>query len=209
MSESLIYLASQSARRRELLTQIGVSYYALDVDIPETRQPDESAADYVERMAQAKARAGWAALDAAPDGALVMGADTSVVLGEDTLGKPRDREHALAMLTALSGRSHRVLSAVTVVDAGATETALSETAVTLRTITPEEAQAYWATGEPVDKAGAYAIQGLGAAFVAHLVGSYSTVVGLPLFETCRLLARFGHSVLLPDAGRQGAGEATG
>ena len=153
--------------------------------------------DYVLRIAAAKARAGRTA---APRPALpVLGADTAVVCDDRILGKPADRDDALAMLRLLSGRTHRVLTAVAVVGSGE-GVAVSETEVTFRAIAEAEALAYWATGEPRDKAGAYGIQGLGALFVERLSGSYSGVVGLPLFETACLLAAEGVAVLAPMTG---------
>lgn len=183
----MLYLASQSPRRLELLRQIGIEPQVLAVDVDETPRAQESAEDYVLRLALEKARAGWSVQRAGP----TLGADTSVVLDGHTLGKPRDREHALDMLAALSGREHRVLTAVAVVDGQDERQRLSDSRVSLRAITGQEAAAYWAGGEPADKAGAYAIQGLGAVFVEHLSGSYSGVMGLPLFETADLLGHFG------------------
>ena len=185
-----LYLASGSPRRRELLTQIGVPFTTLSAQIDETPFPDEDPAAYVERLARGKAQAGLASL-AGVGGACVLGADTAVVLDGRLLGKPLDEADALAMLASLSGREHEVLTAVAVIDAQRSETCVVSSRVRLRSIPVSEAQAYWASGEPQDKAGSYAIQGLAAVFVAGLQGSYSGVVGLPLCETAELLGRFG------------------
>ncbi|KAF1690375.1 Maf family protein [Pseudoxanthomonas koreensis] len=183
----MLYLASKSPRRAELLDRLGQPHRLLDVDVPEVRAPGEGAVDYVRRVARDKARAGWAQVATQP-GARVLGADTEVVLGEEVFGKPRDAADAAAMLRRLSGRSHTVLSAVTVVDAGGERQALSATEVRFAVLSDERIAAYVATGEPMGKAGAYAIQGRAEAFVEHLAGSYSGVMGLPLHETARLLA---------------------
>jgi len=183
-----LYLASSSPRRRELLEQIGVHYKIRPVDVSERVNPGEAPEEYVLRLALAKARAGRAAL-AVP--APVLGADTAVAVDDAILGKPRDRDDALAMLARLSGREHRVLSGVALVEGEREESRLSVTRVRFRVLAPGEAAAYWASGEPADKAGAYAIQGLAAVFVERIEGSYSGVMGLPLFETAELLERFG------------------
>jgi len=193
-----IYLASASPRRRELLEQIGIHYQQLLVDVPEVLEEDEVAEMYVLRVALEKARAARALL-AADDPAPVLGADTAVVIDGEVLGKPRDRSDALAMLSRLSGRWHQVLSAVAVVGAeGEEHSRLSVNAVQFRPIGAAEAEAYWQTGEPADKAGGYAIQGRAAAFVERLEGSYSGVMGLPLFETAELLQLFGIPILPAD-----------
>ncbi|OOE09426.1 septum formation inhibitor Maf [Stutzerimonas degradans] len=186
---SSLYLASASPRRRELLQQIGVPFSLLAVSVDETPLPDEAAENYVRRVALDKARAGLAVL---PDAnACVLAADTSVVLDQRILGKPADRSDGLAMLAALSGRSHRVLTAIVLANRCACEVRLVDSEVEFRSIDASEAQAYWDSGEPRDKAGGYAIQGWGAVFVSQLHGSYSAVVGLPLCETAQLLDRFG------------------
>ncbi len=185
-----LYLASASPRRRELLTQIGVVHDLLPVDIDETPRPNEAPAAYVLRLAQEKAQAALARLDPAQP-LCVLGADTTVVLAGRILGKPADRADGLAMLAALSGQTHQVLTAVALADARRCEVRLVESRVTFRAIADEEAARYWDSGEPADKAGGYAIQGLGAVFVRELQGSYSGVVGLPLCETAELLAAFG------------------
>lgn len=189
-----LYLASQSPRRRELLQQIGVTHEVLAVTVDETPHPGETAREYVVRVALEKARAGRALL--APGHALpVLGADTSVVVADTVLGKPVDRADAIAMLTRLSGGTHAVLSAVALVGPGGEATRLSTSHVTFRTLTERECAAYWGTGEPADKAGAYAIQGLAAVFIARLEGSYSGVMGLPLYETAELLKESGITVI--------------
>jgi septum formation protein len=183
-----IILASTSPRRRELLAQLGVPYEVVAVDVDESCRAGESPEDYVVRLALEKARAGvTAARRVAP---LVLGADTAVVLDGEILQKPAGRDDALAMLARLSGRTHRVLSGVAL--AGRCECArVSDSLVTFRDIGARERLAYWETGEPADKAGAYAIQGLGAVFVRRLQGSYSGVVGLPLCETAEMLTQCG------------------
>lgn len=182
-----LILASASPRRADLLQQIGVRFKVVPSNIDERQRPRESAVDYVTRMALEKART------VAANHALsvpVLGADTAVVLGAEIFGKPRDYDAARTMLQALSGNTHQVLTAV-VVDDGETSAALiSETEVTFRHIREHEYLNYWQSGEPRDKAGAYAIQGYGAIFVENLQGSYSGVVGLPISQTCKLLEEF-------------------
>jgi septum formation protein len=185
-----LILASASPRRRELLQQIGVAHVAQVADVDERQLPGEEPAACALRLAVAKARAVHAAARAHPD-LPVLGADTLVVHDGATLGKPRDRAEALEMLQRLSGRTHRVLSAVALLTRAGVASRLSASEVRFRRLTPAECAAYWDTGEPRDKAGAYAIQGLGAVFVAGLNGSYSGVMGLPLFETAELLAAAG------------------
>ncbi|MFL7963667.1 nucleoside triphosphate pyrophosphatase [Pseudomonas kielensis] len=185
-----LYLASGSPRRRELLAQIGVPFTAIGADIDETPLDHEPPSAYVERLARGKAEAGRRALDADVDGC-VLGADTAVVLEGRILGKPVDQADALSMLLSLSGRDHEVLTAIAVLDGSRCESRVVRSRVRFRSITEQEAMAYWASGEPRDKAGSYGIQGLGAVFVAGLEGSYSAVVGLPLCETAELLGHFG------------------
>ena len=185
---SIVHLASRSPRRRELLRQLGVDHEVVAADVPEIREPGETPAAYVERVAIAKAVAGRALVKG---DAPVLGADTDVILDDVVLGKPADREAGLGMLRALAGRSHEVLSAVALTDGTRTECRLKASRVTFAELDDETIEAYWATGEPAGKAGAYAVQGLGAAFVTHLEGSYSAVMGLPLHETALLLKSFG------------------
>lgn len=184
-----LYLASGSPRRRELLTQIGVPFVTQIVPIDESLLPGEPPAAYVERLARAKAQAALAAL-AQPQDAVVLGADTAVVLDGRILGKPQDRDEALAILSALSGREHQVLTAVALASSQRVAARVVSSQVGFRPLSREEIEAYWASGEPQDKAGSYGIQGLAAVFVRQLQGSYSAVVGLPLCETAELLAEF-------------------
>lgn len=187
MTDSIdLLLASGSPRRRELLTQIGVRFAVQIAQVPEQRVAGEPPDDYVRRLALEKAQAIARQHPELP----VLGADTIGVMGDQVLEKPQDREHGVDMLLAMSGGTHRVLTALAVCQGERQALALCESWVTLRTISREEALRYWYTGEPQDKAGGYAIQGLGAVFVAHLAGSYSNVVGLPLLETQALLAQF-------------------
>lgn len=183
-------LASGSPRRRELLTQIGVPFTVVSAAIDETPLVNEPATAYVERLARAKAAAGRAALGEV-SGVCVLGADTAVILDGQILGKPLDQADALAMLMALSGREHEVITAIAVLDGERCEVRQVSSRVRFRTLSIEEATAYWHSGEPQDKAGGYAIQGLAAVFVAGLNGSYSAVVGLPVCETAELLGQFG------------------
>ena len=196
MTQPQLYLASKSPRRRELLAQIGVSYGIIAADLDEAPLPGEAPEDYVRRVALDKARAGRALLEI-PGEVPVLGADTLVTIDGQILGKPRDADDALAMLRLLSGRTHRVLSAVALIGAEERQ-ALSTSEVSFRPIGDREARAYWNSGEPADKAGGYAIQGLGAVFLRELRGSYSGVMGLPLYETAALLAAEG--IVLLDAG---------
>jgi septum formation protein len=182
----MLYLASKSPRRRELLQQIGVEFECLDVNVPEEPAAGENPQDYAVRVARAKARAGYQLLEARA--AWVLGADTVVTIDGVILGKPRDRSDGIRMLSQLSGRTHTVITAVVLSGPGAELLEISRSEVAFREISPEEQERYWQTGEPDDKAGGYAIQGIAAVFVKHLSGSYSGVVGLPLYETDRLLA---------------------
>lgn len=186
----MLYLASQSPRRRELLEQIGVRFGTVQLDLPEVRAPGEPPADYVSRVAREKAGAGLLKLSGVR-GAVVLGGDTEVVLDDEVFGKPADRAHAVAMLRKLSGRTHEVVSAVWLVSAGREDHAISRTAVTFAALDEATIAAYVDSGEPMGRAGAYAIQGRAAAFVSRIDGSYSGVMGLPLFETTQLLHRFG------------------
>jgi septum formation protein len=199
-----VYLASRSSRRRELLKQIGVSFEILllregqgrPADFDETPLPSEPPADYVERVARAKVEAGWARLTQRrllrfP----VLSADTTVEIEGEILGKPADREQAISFLKRLSGKAHHVHTAVAVKFDQQIEVAVSSTAVEFRDLTDAEMRQYVASGEPLDKAGAYAIQGRGAVFIRSISGSYTGVVGMPLFETSQLLARLGHSTV--------------
>lgn len=194
-NQAPIVLASSSPRRREILAALGIPFRVAPADVDETPLPGEAADTLVLRLAAEKARAA-----AATDGEIVIGADTAVVIDGRILGKPVDADDALAMLAALSGRAHRVLTGIAVRTSAGTRTALSDTVVEFRDIGRDEALAYWQSGEPRDKAGAYAIQGLGGAFVARIAGSYSGVVGLPAFETARLLGEAGVEIFARRTG---------
>jgi septum formation protein len=191
-----LYLASGSPRRRELLAQIGVPFEQIAASIDETPLPAEHASAYVQRLALGKAAAGLALAGA---GAVVLGADTAVILDGQILGKPSDEQDAARMLAALSGREHQVFTAVALSDPSRSQVCCVSSRVRFRDISGTEIRTYWATGEPADKAGGYAIQGLGAVFVAAIEGSYSAVVGLPLCETAALLAGFGIACWQPRA----------
>lgn len=190
----MLYLASQSPRRRELLRQLGVEFGIVDVDVPEARAPGESPRAYVERVAVAKARAGAAAVSGRDPHAVVLGADTEVVLANRVFGKPAGDDDAAAMLHVLSGRVHTVVSIVCCTWLGNSEVATCESQVSFAPLADADIARYVATGEPAGKAGGYAIQGRAAAFIRHLAGSYSGVMGLPLHETAGLLRRAGVAV---------------
>jgi septum formation protein len=192
MKKDFVYLASASPRRSELLRQIGVRFEVRPAEIPEEPAPGEAPDAYVLRLAAAKAAVVWNALDAArSEPRPVLAADTAVVLDGRILGKPASPSEAEAMLEQLSGRTHEVLTAVSLRCGDRPETVLSAAEVRFRATTLAERRAYCATGEPFDKAGGYGIQGHAAVFVEQLRGSYSAVVGLPLFETASLLTRCG------------------
>jgi septum formation protein len=206
-----IYLASRSSRRRELLKQIGVSFEVLllregtqrAADYDETPTVNELPVDYVMRVARIKAQAGWSRLEQRrlmrfP----VLSADTTVTLEAKIFGKPTNREEAAAFLRALSGKSHEVHTAVAVMFEDHIELAVSTTHVHMRELEDQEIRQYVSSGEALDKAGAYAIQGRGAAFIRSIEGSYSGVMGLPLYETYLLLGKFGRAPLLTHAGRE-------
>ena len=188
-----VFLASASPRRRELLTRIGIGFTLLHAEVDEALLPGEAAGDYVRRVALEKVRAGRTLLSG-DGGSPVLGADTVVVVDGRIMGKPRDRDEGIDMLLTLSGRSHQVLSAVAL-SAGREAVRVSESRVTFRSLTPAQCAAYWDTGEPHDKAGGYAIQGRAGVFVSRLEGSYSGVMGLPVYETAELLQEFGIEIL--------------
>lgn len=190
----MLHLASKSPRRRQLLEQLGVPFSVLDVDVPEQRHAGESPREYVTRVARDKARAGLDALTSTHD-ALVLGADTEVVLGDHVFGKPRDVADAQGMLRRLSGQTHVVISAVWLLGAEGAHCEVCESQVRFAVLDEPTMAAYAASGEPLGKAGGYAIQGKGAALIEHLQGSYSGVMGLPLFQTARLLRRYGIGVV--------------
>ena len=185
-----ITLASSSPRRREILATLGLEFSIAAADADETPLPGEAPGDMVLRLAVAKAEAVAAG---PPD--IVIAADTAVVVDDLVLGKPTDRDDCLAMLDALSGRSHTVYTGVALHCDDVTHTALSKTDVLFRDISRDEAITYWQSGEPRDKAGAYAVQGLGGVFVERIEGSYSGVVGLPVFETASLLRQVGFDLV--------------
>ena len=188
MSNPVLHLASASPRRRELLTALGLSFTYGGVDIDESALAGESVSDMVLRLATSKART---AFDSGDYAVPVLGADTTVVLDDRVFGKPGSKDEALNMLASLSGHTHQVLTGVAVVTNGGLETAVSRTDVQFRAIHPDEAEAYWQSGEAAGKAGAYAVQGLGGIFVSAISGSYTGVVGLPVYETANLLHRAG------------------
>jgi septum formation protein len=194
-----IYLASRSPRRSELLSQIGVIHETVIAEVNETPRPNEAPAEYVLRLALEKAEAGRSAVGTVTE-LPVLAADTAVVVDNEILGKPADRQQALEMMTHLSGRSHKVLTGVALAGKEI-ESRLSVSRVTFRAISAAEAAAYWQSGEPADKAGGYGIQGLGALFISHLEGSFSGVMGLPLYETAELLRAAGIELLDTDPGQ--------
>ena len=183
-----IYLASRSPRRRELLAQIGIKHEVIAADVDESIAPGEAPRDYVLRLARAKAGAGWRSA-AGRERAPVLAADTTVALGSRIFGKPEDRADAARMLAELSGARHEVFTALALQLDAHVETALSASEVEFCELDADAIRDYVASGEADDKAGAYGIQGLAAKFVVELRGSYSGVMGLPLFETTQLLAR--------------------
>lgn len=197
---SAIYLASNSPRRRELLRQIGINFEVLlfrsgsraDGDVDETPLPGENPDAYVMRVALAKAEGGCERLSrrALPQRP-ILAADTTVAVDGEIVGKPENAEHAAQILRRLSGREHRVLTAVAVTDGERIEHALNESTVRFGPLDDDTIRRYIASGEPMDKAGAYGIQGRAAMFVETILGSYSGIMGLPLYETAQLLARFG------------------
>ncbi len=188
MANSRIVLASQSPRRLELLQQIGLQPEVIPAHIDETVRPGESPEQYVLRMSEAKAAA---VADSLSEARVILAADTAVVLGEQIFGKPESASDAAAMMHALSGKTHRVLSSVSVCQSTCRVSRVVASEVTFRTLNNAEIRHYWETGEPRDKAGGYAIQGLGAVFVESISGSYSAIMGLPLYETAELLAECG------------------
>lgn len=204
MSAPVLYLASKSPRRQQLLRQLDVEFEALllreasgrDRDVLEVALDAEPASHYVERMARTKAQVGWQRMQNRKLAERpVMGADTEVVLDGEVFGKPRDANDAARMLKRLAGRTHQVMTAVALRFGEHTEVEVSISRVTLRRLGAAEIERYVATGEPFDKAGAYGVQGRAAAFVSRLEGSYTGVVGLPLYETAAVLARIGVCVL--------------
>ncbi len=194
-----VYLASRSPRRRELLKQIGVAFELLlfresgerGADVDEALNPGESPDDYVRRVCREKAASAWLRIEQRRLHRMsVLAADTAVCLEGEVLGKPHDAAHARALLAKLSGREHRVLSAVALQFGERVELEVSESFVSFRPLAAQEIARYVDSGESLDKAGGYAIQGRAAAFIRSLRGSYSGVMGLPLYETAQLIARF-------------------
>lgn len=194
----MLQLASKSPRRRELLARLGLDFGVLEVDVTEQRAPGESPEDYVARVAREKAGAGLLRVVAVP-AAVVLGSDTEVVLDDEVFGKPADAAEAGAMLRRLSGRTHRVLTAVSLVSAGREARALVASEVTFAALSDADIEDYVASGEPMGRAGAYAIQGGAERFIQRLSGSYSGVMGLPLHETASLLRGFGIHARTPRA----------
>ena len=186
----MLHLASRSPRRAELLTRLGLDFGVIDLDIPEQQGADEPAADYVRRVAREKSGAGLLQVVAVP-GAVVLGADTEVILDGCVFGKPADAQDAAAMLRRLAGRTHDVITAVSIVSAAREVQTVSVSQVTFGAMSEFDIDAYLTCGEWDGKAGAYAIQGRAQAHIAHLSGSYSGVMGLPLFETAGLLRQLG------------------
>jgi septum formation protein len=189
-SNPLIYLASASPRRSALLDQIGVPHRVQPVDVDETARSGESPDQYVRRLAVLKAETLWQKL-AAPQLEPVLGADTAVVLDDEILGKPRDEQDCLRMLKLLSARTHQVFTAVALRASDGCQSRVNVSEVTFRKLADAEICRYWRSGEPADKAGAYAVQGRAALFIERIAGSYSGIMGLPLFETGELLAAIG------------------
>lgn len=190
MGNPVLHLASASPRRRDILTTLGIQFSCAGVNIDESASDDELAEELVMRLACEKASAAVATLP-------VLGADTIVICDNVVLGKPASRDDALDMLARLSGRLHRVLTSIAIMKDGRFHTATSATDVRFREINDAEAQYYWDSGEPVGKAGAYAIQGKGGVFVESIAGSYSGVVGLPVYETAELLRSIGIELMQP------------
>jgi len=198
MRSDFVYLASASPRRHQLLKQIGVPFQVLNVTTDESVGANENPLAYVARLASAKAGAGFHQSEARGSLARpVLAADTAVVIDGEVLGKPIDGEDAQRMLRLLSGRTHKVLTAVALATQSGLASRLSRSEVTFRAIGAAEARDYWDTGEPHDKAGGYAIQGYGAVFIADMRGSYSGVMGLPLYETAEILRSAGVALWHP------------
>ncbi|MEI8617804.1 Maf family protein [Pseudoalteromonas sp. B28] len=182
-----VYLASASPRRKELLSQLGVEFTQFSVDADESPLPNEQPRALVERLARLKAQSG---VELGYTDRPVLGSDTVVVINNESLGKPRDKNDFTHTLKRLSGNTHQVLTAVAFATQNDVLSCVVSTDVTFKTLTDEEINAYWESGEPQDKAGGYGIQGLGGRFVTHIAGSYFSVVGLPLYETEQLLKTF-------------------
>jgi len=190
MAPPFLFLASGSPRRRDLLRQIGIEPEIVPTDVDEARLPGEAPHAYVDRLARLKAETAWRALPEHRRSA-VLAADTAVVLGSEILGKPADRDAALDMLARLSGRTHEVITGVALKTTQRLDMRVNVSRVTFRPLELDECEAYWRTGEPRDKAGGYAVQGRAAVFISELAGSFSGVMGLPLYETAELLRGAG------------------
>lgn len=190
-SSPQITLASGSPRRRELLDQIAVSYEVLPVDIDESHQAGETASQFVKRLALEKSRAGFQQRPVRP----ALGSDTIVVCDSHILGKPTDRKMAIEMLSLLSANTHQVMTAVALCDGESEYCMLNTSEVVFSELSLAQIEAYWESGEPADKAGAYGIQGQAAQFIREIRGSYSSIMGLPLYETAELLGRAGIELL--------------
>ena len=186
-AKPLIYLASASPRRSALLAQIGVAHQVAPVAVDESVASAETPASYVTRLAALKAETLWRRLSE-PERLPVLGSDTTVVVDDNILGKPASEPECVRMLQLLSGRTHQVLTAVALRSAAGSDVRLSVSEVTFRELSLLEMRGYWRTGEPADKAGGYAVQGRAAIFISRIAGSYSGIMGLPLFETAKLLA---------------------
>lgn len=191
LSNPQIILASSSPRRRELLDQIQVSYEVIAVDIDESHIAGESAEEFVKRLAIEKAQAGYQQKSCYP----ALGSDTIVVIDSVILGKPENKAHALQILSLLSGKTHQVMTAVAIHSDDYSECVLNISEVEFANLTMQQIEAYWETGEPKDKAGAYGVQGIAAQFISKITGSYSGIMGLPLFETAQLLEKAGIKLL--------------
>ena len=192
----MLYLASKSPRRAEILQQLGISFQVLPVDVDETPLPHEAALDYVQRIAKCKAQAGWRVLQQQQLSVLpLLSADTTVSLHGAILGKPVDQADAMQMLRQLSGTMHEVHTALAMMTAQGLYTALSSTRVFMKPLSEAELRSYVSSGEPMDKAGAYGIQGLASLFVQRIEGSYSGVMGLPIYETGELCRQAGIDIL--------------
>jgi septum formation protein len=187
MTEPRILLASASPRRSELLRQVGIAHEVRPVDVDESVREGEAPSAYVLRLAESKAAALWQQV-AAAERLPVLAADTTVALEGEIFGKPGSLAEARSMLGRLSGRTHEVHTAVAILHGDGAAARVSSSSVTFRVLAPAEIDAYWRTGEPADKAGGYAVQGRAAAFISHISGSYSGIMGLPLYETWELLA---------------------
>jgi len=193
MSDIQLYLASKSPQRHQLLAQLGIHCCAVSVEIDESCIGSESPRYYVERLSLTKARAGWQ--EVANEAVPVLGADTCIVIGNQIFGKPNDEQHGLWMLAQLSGVTHHVYTGVAIIKGEHEQVCINTSLVSFRTLSAKERLDYWRSGEPCGKAGGYAIQGKAAMFINRLEGSYSGVMGLPLYETAQLLTNFGVDVI--------------